>query len=214
MSAWRMSSCCTLMSSPLPRNKVENVRRKVCRPINPKPARCAADLRTLCRIDVGRNGCLPKARQLAKTQSSSFVNFDRAFHRSMIVAKAGSSGSPAFEYLVLTSFTTPSTMARCTNMIEFSQSNSPHFSANNSLQRRPVAMLKATIVRYGSSNSASIRWHSGNVSTRGSFSRLLTPLTRSSMVVCFYKRFHLAVVRQLQRPVFSRRFSESDQGLA
>src|SRR5262245_31595655 len=93
-------------------------------------------------MDVERKGFLPRVRQLAKTQSSSLVNLDCAFQRSIIVARAGSSGSPAFEYLVFTSSTTPFTMARRTNIAEFSQSKSSQFSANNSLQRRPVAMLR------------------------------------------------------------------------
>jgi hypothetical protein len=31
--------------------------------------------------------------------------------------------------------------------VEFAQSKSPHVSANNSLQRRPVAIPRATILR-------------------------------------------------------------------
>src|SRR5258708_2767371 len=68
--ACRISSCTTLIFSPLATSIVEKVCRNVCHPILFFiPARCAAGRITLCKTVSGQNGYFPWWRGLAKIQS-------------------------------------------------------------------------------------------------------------------------------------------------
>ena len=95
-----------------------------------------------------------------------------------ISARTGSDGKPDCEYFVFTSPTTPSTIARRTKRVSFSQSTSSHLSANNSLHLKPVLRATTTMARYGSMGRAAISvWISLAARIRGSTCLRLMPLT-------------------------------------
>jgi hypothetical protein len=115
---------------------------------------------------VDLRGSSPAFIGLANTQSVSRPNCDARFHVNRISARTGSNGRPDCEYFVFTSPTTPSTIARRTRSVSFSQSMSSYFSANNSLHLKPVLRAITTVVWYGSKggrqSATGFRLHQGS----------------------------------------------------
>src|SRR5215469_18411714 len=111
MSAWRISSCGTLSGAPVSSKSVLKVCLNVCQPMRPNPQRKPAGVIWTCCTPEGYHGALPALNGLANTQSPGLLNGVLRCDLRSTSASAESSGIPAFEYLVLTSLTTPFTIA-------------------------------------------------------------------------------------------------------